>query len=874
MKILRLQMTHWRGVRSRELRLADGVTVIEGPNEIGKSSIVEAIGLLFGELDSSKKQAVKAIKPVDQDVGSSIEAEIIAGENHFIYAKTFNKATQTRLNILKPSSRQMTGRAAHEHVEQLLESTVDMGLWKALLVDQGDEVRQSSLQDSHGLARALDEAAGASTGSHEDSGLIALVQQEYERYFTLKTGKSKFIPLAREAEQARSDHEAARDAVDALETSTQQFGRVGADLRRLQSRLPQLRENLDALNEQWSSVSQLRETLQINDKDLAVVEDKLRTSTMLLAVRQRLIQEIEEAQSSLHALNDRQQPERQRSEAIRQQLEQAQTSLEALKSTRNAARMRVAQAERDHQQLQEQKTLEALEERQQQFDELTRAMTESIRMLAVNKVSDEAITQIRDAERQLVIAQQTRDAAATTVTVTAESSLVMTLDGDSVALQKHEKEKRTVAKNLSLKFPGLAKVTLEPPSSVANLDEELSDASDQFAELLKRHDATSLNDALNQHENRRAAQQASDRIKQRKQDILGQQSIEEIAEAIAAAKAQWDRHLEDRDASTPMPATLAEASTELERARSAHKAAEEAVDEANEHIVTLQARLTEMDRDISRAEQELASIQAILSERQQRLEAERAGTTDETLKKRVRQASDDLKQLQQLAKDIERRLADATPDAIETRRRNAEQVLSRAQDDLKARQTEQAVLTDRLQQAQADGRFEAMTRAKHTADRLEQELKATQRRAAAAECLWLTMSTHRDASRKAYVKPLKDAIERLGHIVFGPGFEVEVGEDWSLIGRTLDGVTLPFEDLSIGAREQLGILTRLAAAQIVSSQGGVPLIIDDALGFSDPMRLETMGAAIAEAGKDCQIIILTCSPDRFMHIGSAQVIRL
>jgi type I restriction enzyme M protein len=53
----------------------------------------------------------------------------------------------------------------------------------------------------------------------------------------------------------------------------------------------------------------------------------------------------------------------------------------------------------------------------------------------------------------------------------------------------------------------------------------------------------------------------------------------------------------------------------------------------------------------------------------------------------------------------------------------------------------------------------------------------------------------------------------------------------------------------------------------------LPLIIDDALGFSDPSRLETMGAAIAAAGKHYQIIILTCTPGRFMHLGSAEVVR-
>ena len=110
-------------------------------------------------------------------------------------------------------------------------------------------------------------------------------------------------------------------------------------------------------------------------------------------------------------------------------------------------------------------------------------------------------------------------------------------------------------------------------------------------------------------------------------------------------------------------------------------------------------------------------------------------------------------------------------------------------------------------------------------------------------------------------------------VVDGPTFAIEIADDWTLESRFLDGTLLPFDDLSVGAKEQLGILTRLAAAQIVAEQGGVPLIIDDALGFSDPTRLDTMGAAISAAGKHCQIVILTCTPGRFSNVGSATTVQ-
>jgi uncharacterized protein YhaN len=61
---------------------------------------------------------------------------------------------------------------------------------------------------------------------------------------------------------------------------------------------------------------------------------------------------------------------------------------------------------------------------------------------------------------------------------------------------------------------------------------------------------------------------------------------------------------------------------------------------------------------------------------------------------------------------------------------------------------------------------------------------------------------------------------------------------------------------------------------IVSPDEGVPLILDDALGNSDPQRLEAMGAVLAVAGPHCQIIVLTCQPDRYQAVGGATLVRL
>jgi uncharacterized protein YhaN len=96
--------------------------------------------------------------------------------------------------------------------------------------------------------------------------------------------------------------------------------------------------------------------------------------------------------------------------------------------------------------------------------------------------------------------------------------------------------------------------------------------------------------------------------------------------------------------------------------------------------------------------------------------------------------------------------------------------------------------------------------------------------------------------------------------------------------RTAGGVTLPVERLSAGAREQLGLLARVACAVLVSRStkrgGGVPLLVDDALGHSDEERLRALGEVLTLAGERCQVIILTCFPERYRHIRSPAVVRL
>jgi uncharacterized protein YhaN len=77
-----------------------------------------------------------------------------------------------------------------------------------------------------------------------------------------------------------------------------------------------------------------------------------------------------------------------------------------------------------------------------------------------------------------------------------------------------------------------------------------------------------------------------------------------------------------------------------------------------------------------------------------------------------------------------------------------------------------------------------------------------------------------------------------------------------------------FDKLSRGTQEQIAVLVRLAMGAMIRDKGhDVPIILDDALVFSDDARIEQMFDAINRAGRNQQVIVLTCRTRSFASLG-------
>ncbi|WP_412523637.1 ATP-binding protein, partial [Dietzia lutea] len=220
---------------------------------------------------------------------------------------------------------------------------------------------------------------------------------------------------------------------------------------------------------------------------------------------------------------------------------------------------------------------------------------------------------------------------------------------------------------------------------------------------------------------------------------------------------------------------------------------------------------------------------------------------------------------QQARAALEDALADAPPDLLDNARASLATLAAEERDSAAA----VATALGRVNAIGDQGRLEAVATAERELDSAERENAALWRRARAADLLHRTLVARRSEALLAYQEPFHRAVVELGSLVYGRDFDVRLGEDLTILSRRIGDVTVDYESLSGGAREQLAVIVRIACARLVGDDG-VPVFLDDTMGYTDPSRRLTMGAVIAAAAATSQVIVLTCDRARFAGIGGVR----
>lgn len=902
MRLHRIRLTDVRGVADRTVELPEvGVTILEGPNEVGKTTTAEAVDALIECKDSSKSQQVRDLHTVDTDAGPRVELEFSSGAYRGVYVKQWGRGRTTRLSLTSPRREQLGGDEAHDRVRRILDETVDPALWRALRVVQGDSLAPAAWHQVPSLGQALDRAAadlgehGGDPGRADHEDLFTRVQAESARFFTARTGQPTGPLTAATAAHTRAAAEAVelRGRVAEAQHDVDEAARLARELADVGEREGRLSDVLKQARDDAARLQRLRDAVDHSAAGRTALIGEVEATRREHHERTRAVDEVADRQQTMTSLRPAVVAVQQRADAAYTRHVSAATAVSAARDARDRARRRLRVADGQRTAARHRSDLTQLAGRLAEVSAQRDRLAQADAVLEQSRVDDSMVRRLEDAASVLWQAQRSRELAAPTMTVVRLGEHAVHLDDDPLPADGGSAggagvELRVTGER-SVEVAGVVRVVVRPGSSADDLDADVERAQAACSELLDAAGVPSLDEARDEAERRRRAVRERELAHAALAQHLGTDTWQTLCERVTTLRAhvrasgQPPASDDDdvgaavahrEDAAHLGPAAVLEldhayddANRLLEETEAALGRSERLRDEAAETLTRDRAELTQIGERLATHDHEHERLA-------ERLDQARRDRSDAALE---RAALDAQRRLGELDEQLSARAAEveaADPEGVLLTLANSEAVERRLSAERQELQSRADQVRGRLSSVESLGLFDRVVEAEAVLDTAARELASVQRQARAARLLARTMAARRTEARNRYIAPYRSAVQRLGRFVFGDGFEVDVDADLRVVSRTLGGRTVPVGSLSGGAREQLALVERLACAELVGAAEGVPVVIDDALGWSDPERLQRMGAVLSAAAGHCQVIVLTCQPDRYQYVGEATVVRL
>lgn len=1008
MRLHRLALTDFKGIERREITFPDsGVLVVEGRNEVGKTSMIEALDLLFEHKDSSRRADIRAAQPVGHDVGPCVEVEISTGPYRFTLLKQWMKQPRTELRIDEPRREQLTGEAAHHRARAILAETVDLPLWRALRLMQATPLLQADLASSSSLSSALDAAAGSAhdAGAAGES-LLAAAEENYLRYFTARSAAAtgEYKAAIERVDTARAQVSAAELSLDEVAHDVDLHERLTTELQAGVARRDDARRLRAEAARRWDTVAGLDEAVKQAVRVRDQARRDLERATERRDERRALAEEVERRSLALDV-------QAAAVAELQSQIAPREVELGAAREAHEQAVAAEQQARRRHERAvaevarrRDLRDLADLETRVERIDAAATRRRLADAALARAGVTDAALAGIERAARAVEVALAAMAAGSASVSVESlAGEQIVEVDGEQVVVRGSGTLSRAVTDRVELVVPGQLRFVVRPEADAAQRAKVVDDARATLRGLLDAAGVNEVEQARELHEQRRIAQVERDQAHERLDDLLdgddraalgerlerlrvtcaesggeqapgpgaggdgsaagsekapasaartrrsvaaarsGAQTVTvtgdtdvlfdfgssagsgggggvaqddlfgdaAVDEAGAAAGAAQGDALGGAEVSAagsesatqggPPRGAGSDAGTrggehglpggaatgalqpgaaqpdddlDLDAAREAAEAARDDLARCATRLEAVRVGVDTQRLELARAESLAAAVRDELQAQCARLAARRDTAADDVLDGDVATAAAELEAAQATVSVRVAELGGHDVDALRVELETLDAELTGLDASRRKLDDEIIRVEARLEQAGRQGRAETYDVARTELERATRAHESLRRHAEAARLLHTTLQQQSQAAKATYVRPFTEAVDRLGRLVYGAGFEIEVDERLVVVARVLDGRRIPYAALSTGAKEQLAILTRLACATLVDGEAGVPVIIDDALGHSDPDKLRRVCAAVGRVDRDAQVVLLTCTPGRYAAIGDATVVRL
>lgn len=832
--------------------ITDGLNVLCEPNEQGKSTLFDALQAVFFKPHGSRDKEVSSLRP-HAGGAPEVTIEVETDDGRFSVTKRwFQKpiATVHRDGILVAQA-----DAAEAWIADVLGG--DAGRPSGLIwVRQGmtdltagsAKERQQSLDARRDLMTSVGAEVEAMTGGRRMDIALARCREELSLY-TTRTGR----PLANgpwKAAQDRVDQLAARETdlaatADDLHEALADRKRARRDLQEWEApeASEERRAKLDAARMAHATAERHAQEVEAEARkvDMArltadTARSRLDAFRETLAEQTAATQQVKAAKAVAHEKHAALDTRRKARDAADRDYAAARNSLKTAETARNLAQ--IAQAAKA-----------GADRRRELADRIARAEATRTAMesAAAARSGPDARTlrRIEDLAAAHATAIAARDATATQVIAHYTQGREGAIRADDTALPDGQPVPLPRATRLSI--AGIGELEVRPGE--AGQDAGSGDAA---AEALRKALAEVGARDLDTARASAAARAEAERRHSEAKAVLASlapDGIDRLRETLARIPQQSD----ENETADPDAAEVA-----LTRARAQHDAARIARDISTE-------RMSDTRDAATRADTTLASLRDRLKRAEDAL-AKVGDASEDDLANTVKMTTEGLKSAE--AAHAEKRRTAPDPVTTQAALKRALSVDQRSRDEIARLKPLLARLDERISRSSGDAVEERLAETKAELAAAKAALARIDHEVAVLARLEKALEAARNEARERYFLPIARELKPLLQLLW-PDAELTWGEE-SLLPDALirNGQKEPIDILSGGTQEQIALLVRLAFARMLAASGRIaPVILDDALVFTDDDRIERMFDALHRQAGDLQIIVLTCRQRAFRELG-------
>lgn len=863
--------------------ITDGVNLLVGQNELGKSTLLEAINGVIFEKARSQTERVRSFRHFINGTVPEVTLVFNLDNTSWTIRKRF--AGQSGKAWLTSSDhRRFEDDAAEAELQRLLEFSSrrgggEPGIWGTLWVRQGSSFGDPKLDDAgrRTLQGCIEAQVGIVTGGERGQKIPAAVEHALEEIIS--------------ARGPRGRYKEAKDRLEEIDARANQLEGKRRELFDYMDTLTRLKRERKDLQADWSEDAHRRELdeaqalrtsaatkaaeIEAAENAVKLAEDRAARAQTDVLDRTNLVRDLELVQADIKDLEAQiEQAETRKNETklLVETFEKRLTELHDQVPLNNELSRRL---ERTRSTASLQTEIQQHEATLSKAEKLKASDNELSELIGQITATDNAVTRIEAAEAELSGAKAALNAVATAISLAIDAEAIGRVRLDGSPISKPTISLPAVARTV-IGIEGVGEISVEPQINDRDaILERIRLAEDELKASIEATGTKSL----------AAARQA---LAQRHEL---EHRLTDIRREITS--------LAPSDPATGLSAGLDSRQTRVNGLRGRLKAELEALGlsvlpplpEIEKQIAATHDRAEQLDADIKTAEAGLEGPRGVLAEADatlQTLEQRRAGRqgTLETKEAaltagRARFSDQDLsahaEKLALRAKEIKANLTTLknnqgdTVEAVDARIKRLETAGRNHQDAVVWINNEITRLTTLIEANEGAGVEEALEVARADQSRLEAAVKNYEQE---VEVLQLLRQTLRDAEREAkalYLAPVLSRVQPYLKMLL-PGASLILDEDLSITSIERNGTAEAFGHLSDGTQEQLAVLTRLAFAELLlKEKRPATVILDDALAFSDDQRIESMFDVLMRAGENVQILVLTCRKRLFSRLGATEV---